>query len=109
MRLGKMRLLGYTAAFLFVGLGCGTLSLFYLEPSFCTSSERGWPLGIVVYPCLCYGLGDVEWFVSAPGLIVDTLLYGMLACVLAGLPRLLAGPPSPRRGRKTIADGVSHG
>jgi len=65
------------AALVLLGVGAvmSAISLVYHAPTFCTASARGWPFGIVVYPCLCYGMGDVEWFVDPFGLLLDTLFF----------------------------------
>ena len=64
------------------------LSLAHCENTFCTTEERGWPLGIVIYPCLCWGMGQVDWFVSIGGLAADTLFFCLMAAVPVGLLRL---------------------
>jgi hypothetical protein len=82
MRPGKKRLLFYAAVFVFGGTaGCG-LSLLNYGNAYCTTFERGWPLGIVVYPCECEGYRNIAWYVSVPGLIFDTAMYGALALAL---------------------------
>jgi hypothetical protein len=58
------------------------ISLAYNENTFCTTQEQGWPLGIVIHPCLCWGMGQVDWFVSITGLVADTLIFGLGALVL---------------------------
>jgi len=82
MRAGKKWLLAYAAVFVFGGaIGCA-LSLLNYNNAYCTTFERGWPLGIVVYPCECEGLGNIDWYVSVPGLVFDAALYGVMALAL---------------------------
>jgi hypothetical protein len=79
----------WPAAFLCAGLMATALSLFHHENTFCTTSERGWPFGVVIHPCLCYGqyLGHLEWFISPAGLALNTIFYAVLAGIVFGLVR----------------------
>ncbi|MDK1031664.1 MAG: hypothetical protein QGD94_06635 [Planctomycetia bacterium] len=88
--------------FLFVGLSASAASLFHYAPDICTSFARGWPLGIIIYPCLCYGRGNVAWIVSFRGLAINATLYTVMAIALYASLKLCMRWLKPRSCRSGV-------
>ena len=95
--------LPWLVAFLCAGLTATALSLLHHENTFCTTYARGWPFEVVVYPCLCYGqyLGHLEWFVNPVGLVLNTVLYAVLAGIVFGLIRMAGRSIATSKGQAT--------
>jgi len=94
----------WTAGILLAGLMASALSLLHHSVDFCTATSRGWPFGIIIHPCLCWGFGEVDWIISYAGLLGDVATYALIIAALGfpaiGLLRKKAAGPcaASRRG-----------
>jgi hypothetical protein len=82
------------------------LSLLHHEKTFCTASERGWPFGVIIHPCLCYGqdLGTLEGFISPVGLALNTAFYAAVAGGVLGLVRTAGRFVAASKGKKRMIE-----
>lgn len=78
-----------------IGFVITGLTLFYHEEDICTSSVRGYPLSVIIYPCLCYGYGDVDWAINFPGLILDVLIYSLAVLIVYLIVKKLLNKKAP--------------
>jgi uncharacterized membrane protein len=78
-----------------IGFVITGLTLFYHEDDICTSSVRGYPFSVIIYPCLCYGYGDVDWGINFSGLMLNVLIYSLAVLIVYLIFKKLLNKKAP--------------
>jgi len=84
----------WCSGFVLLGLALSALTLAHSSADFCTTTYRGWPCPIIVYPCLCWGRGEVGWILNPSGLLLDVAVFTILSAGVFAVVRLLYRHPA---------------